>query len=342
MYKIRLTADFYDPQGNPRYHDFGLSVLRGTNSLEIAAFESHLPEVSSEQLQGVHGVLVLSPKISAKSLARADDLLVVSRFGVGYDSVDIEACSENDVLVTITKGAVNRSVAEATIAWMLALNHNVFQKDQLVRRGQWDERSSLMGAELRKKTLGVVGLGGIGLELVELLKAFGMNQPMAFDPYAPDSSFGAAGARNVSLDQLLSESDFVSLHCPLTQQTNNLIGRAELGLMKPTAYLLNLARGGVVDEDALYTALTERSIAGAAIDCFENEPVNTPHRFGGLENVILAPHSIAWTNELFGDIGRVACTSILDVLAGKIPHGVVNHQITEKKSFQDKWHRVIG
>ncbi len=134
----------------------------------------------------------------------------------------------------------------------------------------------------------------------------------------------------------------MSLHCPLTQQTNNLIGEAELGLMKPTAYLLNLARGGVVVEDALYAALRDRSIAGAGIDCFENEPVNTPHRFGELENVILAPHSIAWTNELFADIGRVACTSILDVLDGKIPYGVVNHQITEKQSFQDKWYRVIG
>ena len=112
--------------------------------------------------------------------------------------------------------------------------------------------------------------------------------------------------------------------------------------MKPTAYLLNLARGGVVDEDALYTALRNRSIAGAAVDCFEKEPVNTPHRFGQLDNVILAPHSIAWTNELFSDIGRVACTSILDVLSGKIPQGVVNPQITEKQSFQDKWRRVIG
>ena len=136
----------------------------------------------------MHGALVLSPKITAKSLARAHDLLVISRFGVGYDSVDIEACSEKDVLVTISKGAVNRSVAEATIAWMLSLNHNVFQKDQLVRRGLWEERSSLMGSELRQKTLGVIGLGGIGLELVGLLKAFGMNQPMAFDPYAPDLS----------------------------------------------------------------------------------------------------------------------------------------------------------
>ena len=143
MYRIALTADFYDQQGNPHYHDFGLSVLRGANSVEIAAFESHLPVISSEQLDGVHGALVLSPKISAKSLARAHDLLVISRFGVGYDSVDIEACSEKDVLVTISKGAVNRSVAEATIAWMLSLNHNVFQKDQLVRRGLWEERSYL-------------------------------------------------------------------------------------------------------------------------------------------------------------------------------------------------------
>ena len=255
--------------------------------------------------------------------------------------MDVDACTERDVLVTITTGAVDRPVAEATIAWMLALNHNVMQKDQLVRTGQWDARSGFMGSELRDKTLGIVGLGGIGQQLVALIGGFGMAQPLACDPYAPDSVFAELGVRRVELDELLEDSDFVSLHCPLTDGTKDLIGARELELMKPTAFLLNLARGGVVDEEALLYALSNDIIAGAALDCFETEPVTEPHRFGELDNVILAPHSIAWTNELFRDIGRMACQSIVDVASGTRPHGVVNPDVLEKPSFVEKWHRII-
>jgi len=127
----------------------------------------------------------------------------------------------------------------------------------------------------------------------------------------------------------------------LTDGTKDLIGARELELMKPTAFLLNLARGGVVDEDALLYALSNDIIAGAALDCFETEPVTEPHRFGELDNVILAPHSIAWTNELFRDIGRMACQSIVDVASGTRPHGVVNPDVLEKPSFVEKWHRII-
>ena len=138
------------------------------------------------------------------------------------------------------------------------------QKDQLVRTGQWDARSGFMGSELRDKTLGIVGLGGIGQQLVALIGSFGMAQPLACDPYAPDSVFAELGVRRVELDELLEDSDFVSLHCPLTDGTKDLIGARELELMKPTAFLLNLARGGVVDEDALLYALSNDIIAGAA------------------------------------------------------------------------------
>ncbi len=135
------------------------------------------------------------------------------------------------------------------------------------------------------------------------------------------------------------QSDFVSIHCPLTDQTRGLIGARELALMKPEAYLLNAARGGIVDEDALYQALKERRIAGAAIDCFAQEPVTSPHRFGDLDNVLLAPHSIAWTNELFRDIGRAACQVMVDLAAGNKPRGVLNPEVLDRPAFQEKWKR---
>src|SRR6185369_3339524 len=145
--------------------------------------------------------------------------------------------------------------------------------------GRWDERTKYMGRELRDRTLGVIGLGGIALKTIELLRGFGMKQPLAFDPFVNKETAANHTVRLVSLEELLRQSDFVSIHCPLTDTTRDLIGARELALMKPDAYLLNTARGGIVDEDALYDALRNRRIAGAAVDCFATEPVTQPSRF---------------------------------------------------------------
>jgi len=244
--------------------------------------------------------------------------------------------------VLIASGAVDRSVAEATVGWMIALGHHLRVKDQLVRSGQWHERTRYMGLELRDRVLGVVGLGGIARALIELLGSFGMRQPLAFDPFADRAAAARLGVRLVELDELLDQADFVSLHCPLTPTTRGLIGRRELALMKPSAYLLNTARGGIVDEDALYEVLAEKQIAGAALDCFAAEPVTVPHRFGQLDNVLLAPHSIAWTHELFRDIGRVICTAVVDLSLGRRPTGIVNPQVFERPTFRAKWQRLSG
>jgi phosphoglycerate dehydrogenase-like enzyme len=141
------------------------------------------------------------------------------------------------------------------------------------------------------------------------------------------------------LEELLRQSDFVSIHCPLTDQTRGLIGARELAWMKPTAYLLNTARGGIVDEDALYDALKKRRLAGAALDCFAQEPITAPHRFSDLDNVLLAPHCIAWTEELFRDIGRAACQVMVDLSLGKQPRGLLNQEVFGQPGFTGKWRR---
>ena len=339
---VALTADFYDSGGAPRYRDIGLSVLNQNPHIKHHVFKEHLKEISPEQIAGAHGVIVLTPSVTKRTVSQTRDLLVISRFGVGYDAVDVPACTAANVLVTITKGAVDRPVAEATVGWMIALTHNLRIKDGLVRTGEWDRRSQYMGCELRERTLGVIGLGGIGRKTIELLAGFGMNQPLAFDPFLDAQTAAKYDVRLVDLKELLRNSDFVSIHCPLTEQTRGLIGARELAMMKSGAYLLNTARGGIVDEDSLFDALKNRRIAGAALDCFAEEPVTKPHRFGGLENVILAPHCIAWTDELFRDIGRAACQVLVDLAQGKQPSGVLNAQVFESTGFREKWRRVLA
>jgi len=338
-FAVTLTADFYDSTGVAKYRDLGLSVLREHPHIEQRVFKEHRKEIGVDQIGDAQGVIVLTPAVTAQSVSKADDLLVIARFGVGYDAVDVNACTRADVLVTITTGAVDRPVAEATIGWMIALSHNVLIKDRLVRIGQWDERSKYMGCELRDRTLGVIGLGGIARQTVELLRGFGMKQPLAFDPFTNEQTATTLGVRLVSLEELLGEADFVSIHCPLTEQTRGLVGARELAMMKPDAYLLNTARGGIIDEDALYEGLKSQRIAGAALDCFAQEPVTEPHRFRELDNVLLAPHSIAWTNELFRDIGRAACQVMADLSLGTMPRGAVNAEVFERPGFQEKWKR---
>lgn len=339
---VALTADFYDSNGAPKYRDLGLSVLAENPRIEQRVFKEHRKQIGAEQIAGANGVIVLTPAVTAESVSDASQLLAIARFGVGYDAVDVKACTAADVLVTITTGAVDRSVAEATIGWMIALSHHFRIKDNLVRTGQWDERSKFMGRELRDRTLGVIGLGGIARKTIALLSGFGMKQPLAFDPFVTDEAAQKVGARLVGLDELFGKADFVSIHCPLTDKTSGLIGKRELALMRPDAFLLNTARGGIVNEDALYDALKNHRIAGAALDCFAQEPVTAPSRFADLDNVLLAPHSIAWTDELFRDIGRAACRVMVDLSLGRRPHGVLNSELFERASFQSKWKRFCN
>ena len=341
-FRVALTADFYDAGDRLKYRDIGLSILEQSAKVEVTRFADHQPEIQPEQFANVNGAIVLTPRVTALSLAMSDNLLALARFGVGFDSVDVAACTAADVVLTITTGAVDHSVAEATVCWMLALTHHIRTKDRLVREGAWDERSRYMGSELRDRTLGIVGFGGIGRAVVRMLAGFSMAKPLVFDPFVSEKDVAAAGAKKVTLEELLQQSDFVSLHCPLNDHTRNLITARELALMKPTAYLINTARGGIVDEDALHAALTNGRLAGAALDCFDVEPVTTPSRFAGLEQVLLAPHAIAWTDELFRDIGRTACQGMIDLVHGRQPRGIVNPEVFKRDGFQAKWARLCG
>ena len=182
----------------------------------------------------------------------------------------------------------------------------------------------------------MIGLGGVGGRLVQMLIGFGMNQPIVYDPYGNPDKITRLGARCVGLSELLQSSDFVCVCCPLNKETRGLIGRDQLALMKPTAYLINAARGGIVDELALVDVLRARRIAGAAFDVFDGEPARCDHPFTKLDNIILAPHCIGWTEELFRDIGRMACRKVTHLATGQVPDGVVNPDVLQRPGFRAK------
>jgi phosphoglycerate dehydrogenase-like enzyme len=339
-FRLGVTADFFSIDGEPLYRDMGVGAAEQHSAVDVVRLKERSAELQADEVRNLNGVLVLTPRVTAATLTAADDLLVVARFGVGYDSVDVRACTERDVALSIAVGAVDRPVAEATVAWMLALTHHVRMKDRLVREARWDDRSHYMGCELRDRTLGVIGFGGIGRAVVDLLRGFGMKPPLVFDPFVDPKAVVEFGCRPVSLDELMAGADFVSLHCPLSEVTRGLIGAAQISLMRPDAYFINTARGGIVDEEALYGALVEKRIAGAALDCFVGEPLRTPPKFAGLENVLLAPHAIAWTDELFRDIGRTAVGGVIEFVEGRIPRGIVNREVLERPGFRAKWERL--
>ena len=339
-FHVSLTGDFHHPDGTPLYREFGLALLDGQPGIRRSAFAENLREITPAQLVGANGVIVLSPRVTAASIANPENLLAVGRFGVGYDSVDVPACTAAGVALITAVGAVDRSVAEATLGWMLALTHQMRTKDRLVREGRWHDRTNYMGREIRDRTLGIVGMGGIGRALVSLVSGLGMKEVIAFDPYLDPALAAKQGVTLVTLDELMARADFVSVHCPLSEATRNLIGRSQIERMRPEAYLINTARGGIVDEDALYDALAGNKISGAALDCFVGEPLTEPHRFGQLENVLLAPHSIAWTDEMFRDIGNTICQAMVDLSQGRTPRGVVNRAVLERPGFQAKWQRL--
>ncbi|HEY8292978.1 MAG TPA: NAD(P)-dependent oxidoreductase, partial [Thermomicrobiales bacterium] len=229
-----------------------------------------------------------------------------------------------------------RPVAEGIMALLLAITKRIPAKDRIVRTGAWEQIPQTMGVALAGRTLGTVGVGNIGVDFLRLVKPFDLGRTLATDPYVSPEHAAALGVERVDLDTLLTESDFVCINCPLTKETFHMIGEAQLRRMKPTAFLINTARGPIVDQAAIIRALQEHWIAGAALDVFEEEPLLLPNPLAEMDNVILTPHAIAWTDQMARDNSAVSCNNVLAVLKGEVPEYTVNRAAAERPVMQAK------
>ena len=304
----------------------GLEILRG--GAEVV----YLPELPgrtlSDEIGEAHALLVRAAKISRNLLEKAENLLVIAKHGVGYDTIDVEAATERRILVVNTPDANTESVAEHNMCLMLCLSKNVCRGDRALRQGKLTKREDLMGVELSGKRLGIVGMGKIGVELSEKCRlAFNM-RIICYDPYVPKEKVAKLGYKQVEeLDELLRESEYVVISVPLTKTTANLIGAKELALMREDAFLINSSRGGIVDEVALYDCLKQKRIAGAGLDVFLTEPLLPDNPLLSLENVVATPHLGAMTTDAMKRMATTAAEEIMRVFQGQTPKYPVNPEI---------------
>jgi len=281
-------------------------------------------------------LLVFGYAFPRESFEGVERLKCIARWGVGFDRIDVPACTEADVLLAITPNAVRRPVAEGIIALIFALAKNIRNYDRRVREGRWRENLERVNVSLEGRTLGSVGFGNIAGEMFRIARGAGFGRLLAYDPFVPPQRAAESGVELADLPTVLKESDFVAVNTPLNDKTRGLIGARELALMKSSAYLINTARGPIVDEAALIDALKNRRIKGAGLDVFEQEPPPKDNPLFELDNVILAPHAISFTEEGVRDLGEEACTAIRDVYEGKAPAHLANPEVLERPGMQAK------
>ena len=278
-----------------------------------------------EAARDADAMLVRTGAVTRALLEACPRLKIVSRHGVGYDAVDVPACTDHGVLVTITPNANATAVSEHALALMLACARKVTQADALLKQGKW-AREPFVGIELSGRTLGLVGLGRVGSKVAHLAQGFGMTV-LAADPYTAPERAAAAGVMLMPLEEMLPQSDFVSVHAPLTPDTHHIIGARTLPLFKHTAILVNTARGPLVDPAALAEALQAGRLAAAGIDVFEQEPFAADDPLHGLPNVVATPHVAGNTQESLVNLAVDAAKNILAVFAGQMPDGLVNPEV---------------
>jgi phosphoglycerate dehydrogenase-like enzyme len=339
-FRIGFSADFLREDGSLAFPDIGLSLLDGIRGVTYDFLREYRAEYVPEQLSSYDALISLKPRISPRSLEGVTRLCAIGRCGVGYDNVDLGACTERGIAVYITPGGVVRPVAESIVLLVLALSHRLVHKDRMVRQGRWAESTHPLGREPRDRVVGTIGLGNIASEAVRLLRVLDVRRFVAFDPYASPQHAAQLGVELVSLDELLRDSEYVLVNCPLNAETRGLLGAEQFARMKRDAVVINTARGPVVDEAALVEALQSGQIAGAALDVFEKEPLSVDSPLVHMDNVILTSHSIAWTEELFRDLGRIDCEGALAIYRGEIPKNVVNPQVLHNPRFVEKLARL--
>jgi phosphoglycerate dehydrogenase-like enzyme len=349
-FRIAITGDFLNGEGESAYGDLGFGAMDACPYIQYHYIMEHAPqrqdptywdrlyslEVKAEHIADVDALLVLRPWIKPHVFAQgAGDLTFVGRSGAGYDKIDVKTLTENDVALFNLPHVLTHSTASSALMFILALAKRLPAQDRITREARWDLQPQVMGTEIQGKTLGIVGLGASGRELVRLVVPFEM-RVIAYSPNADPQQAAALNVELVSLEEVISKSDFISIHSNLTPEKYKMIRADHLNAMKPTAYFVNVARGALVDEAALIRVLQEKRIAGAGLDVFEVEPLPADNPLTQLDNVILTPHFAPATSDIWTSGGRQMAAYILLAARGEVPESIVNNEVLERPGFQAK------
>ena len=321
----------------------GIELLRKNFNVEVRDKISH--DELLEIIPQFDALIVRSAsKVTADVLERATNLKIIGRAGVGVDNIDVQAATERGIIVINSPDGNTIAATEHTFAMMLAVSRNIPQANRTMHGGGWD-RKKFIGIELRNKTLGIIGLGKIGAGVAKRAQSFDMNV-IAYDPFVSEERAKNLGVRLASLDELFKIADFITVHMPLTNSTRNMISISQMRTMKPTVRLINCARGGIINENDLATALNEKIIAGAAIDVFENEPLAEDSPLRNLPNIILTPHLGASTVEAQIGVSVDVAKGIIDALnnrpvatAVNLPH-IPSHILEKLAPYLDLAERL--
>lgn len=351
LFRLVISGDFLNERGESAYGGLPLEKLDAAPHVRWKFLRHQAPQrgdasywqrfyslkMQPEDIAGQDGLIVLRPGLDRATLT-GTSLLIIGRSGAGYDKVDVAACTENDVALFNAPLALEHATASTALLFLLALAKRLPQHERMTRQGRWDLQSEELGDELTGRTLGIIGLGHNGRELVRLVAPFGM-RVIAYSPHADAAQATSLGVELCGLDELLKASDFVSIHARPSPENYNLIGQRELSLMKPSAYLVNVARGVLVDQPALVEALRERRIRGAALDVFAVEPLPVDDPLIELDNVILTPHWSASTRDIWRATGQQMVDGLLLAARGELPANIVNRDVLDRPGFRKKLQR---
>jgi len=339
---VAFTSAFLRPDGSPAFDGYDISALKARQGVDIR-YLPLLSRIGAAELMDVD-VLITSTgeaRIDCSGLPADGRLALIARAGAGYDDVDMSSCAASHVAVAIASEAVRRPTAVAALTLMLAVATRLIDKHRITLQAarEWSRLPDYLSSDLTGKTLGIVGLGSIGGELARLVAPLQMRL-IAHDPYVKPEIASALGVALVGLEDLLRQADVVSLHVPLTEANHHLMNAERLALMKPTAFLINTARGKVVDQRALTECLRERRIARAGLDVFEKEPPDADDPLLKLDNVVFSAHALNWTDSLNARLAETNLKAVFAVAEGMVPSGVVNTEVLKSKGWLAKLSRL--
>ena len=330
-------------------HPLAMELLGETDAVEVRALKTSMAESETwpvitgtlgYQIGSTRDELPKQYRVDGEFLAKTPKLLAVCTHGAGYDTVDADACTAAGVLLCNQTGQNREAVAEHTLGLFLSLGKKIYEADRRMRTDRDWNRNQFIGQDILEKTVGIVGLGNIGKRVADICKQLFRMRVLAHDPYVSDEVFRAHGAERVPLDELLRESDYVTVHTPRTKETEGMFGAREFGLMKSTAFFVITARGGIVDEAALAAALKDGGIAGAGIDVFATEPPPVDDPLVGLDNTILTPHTAGITVDARMNTARGAVSQWLALADGRRPDRIVNPEVWP--TFSARYAELVG